>query len=55
MPTYEFTCNACGEQFTRIMSFTERRDAALACPKCGSDEIEQRFTAISVKTDKKTW
>jgi putative FmdB family regulatory protein len=55
MPTYEFTCNACSEQFSQIMSFTERADTTLTCPKCGSEEIEQRFTAISVKTDKKTW
>ena len=55
MPTYEFTCNTCGEQFVKVMSFTERAEMSLVCPKCGSERIEQRFTAVSVKTDKKTW
>jgi putative FmdB family regulatory protein len=55
MPTYEFTCNSCGEQFTKAMSFAERAETSLVCPKCGSEKIEQQFTAVSVKTDKKTW
>ncbi len=55
MPTYEFRCTACEKVFTKIMSFAARTSEPIACPHCGSKEIEQTYTAVSVKTGKKTW
>lgn len=55
MPTYEFTCSACGKDFTLTLSIAARANASLACPACGSKGVEQNYTAVSVKTGKKTW
>lgn len=55
MPTYEFHCNACGKDFTNILSVSERTSRTITCPACGSKDVEQKYTSISVKTGKKTW
>jgi len=55
MPTYEFHCNACGKDFTTIMTFAARRDETVKCPECASSDVEQAYTSVSVKTGKKTW
>lgn len=55
MPTYEFHCSACGKDFSTILSIAERGTGTIACPACGSNEVEQQYTAVSVKTGKKTW
>jgi putative FmdB family regulatory protein len=33
MPTYDYSCAACGHRFERFESIND--DAAKACPKCG--------------------
>ena len=40
MPTYDYLCAKCGEEFSRIMSFREREETKVTCPKCKSDEVE---------------
>ncbi len=55
MPTYEFRCKACGAEFTKILTMAERSAGDISCPKCESMEVDQVFSGISVKTDKKTW
>ncbi|MCU0610725.1 MAG: zinc ribbon domain-containing protein [Candidatus Eisenbacteria bacterium] len=55
MPTYEFHCTACGKEFTTILSISARGEESIACPHCGSKRVEQQYTAVSVKTGKKTW
>lgn len=55
MPTYEFHCIACGKDFTTILSIAQRGEQTIVCPACGAKEVEQRYTAVSVKTGKKTW
>lgn len=37
MPIYEFVCQACGNEFEQILSFSETRTPA--CSKCGSDQV----------------
>ena len=43
MPTYEYECGACGHQFEKYQSMTEK--PVKKCPECGKD----------VKTAKKSW
>jgi putative FmdB family regulatory protein len=48
MPMYEFTCRACGHPFEKKLRMSQVGDA-LACPNCGSDETQRRFsTAVAV-------
>ena len=44
MPTYEYVCVKCGEQFVRIMSLKEYEAGQVACPKC--DRVCQEMAMI---------
>jgi putative FmdB family regulatory protein len=39
MPTYEYECGACGHQFEKYQSMTEK--AIKKCPKCGKAKVER--------------
>lgn len=54
MPTYEYTCTACGKKFTLIMTFSERDSARVGCPKCKSRKVTQRFTSVYTQTSRKS-
>ena len=43
MPIYEFDCRECGARFEELV----RAGAGAACPTCGSDDVERRFSPIS--------
>jgi putative FmdB family regulatory protein len=53
MPTYEFVCVKCGEEFVRVMSITEYASAKPACPKCGGD-AKQQMSEFIAKTSRKS-
>lgn len=46
MPTYDFKCQGCGNNFTVSVSMAEKDN--VTCPDCGSKEIKQRFNKINV-------
>ncbi len=46
MPTYEFKCTKCGQEFTRFMSLKERDAGQVACPKCNSPEVQQLISKV---------
>jgi putative FmdB family regulatory protein len=58
MPEYEFQCTQCGKEFIVEESIKEyeeheeKHDEA-RCPKCGSTNVERRFSAVFVKTSRK--
>jgi len=61
MPQYEFFCNACQKAFSKILTITEHEQEnteheqeKIACPHCGSKNIEQRWSAFSAVTSKKS-
>jgi putative FmdB family regulatory protein len=54
MPTYEYRCADCGKTFTRNASMAEHDSARPACPKCGGQNVRQSFSAVYVKTSKKS-
>jgi putative FmdB family regulatory protein len=56
MPTYEYRCDKCGKDFTRIESIAThgRKKAACPNPKCKSTSVSQVFTPFYAKTVKKS-
>jgi len=54
MPTYEYSCNACGKKFTLIMGIAAHEKKRPKCPKCGSGSVAQRFSGFFSKTSRKS-
>ncbi len=54
MPQYNYYCQACQKEFTRIMTLREYEQGRVACPHCGSDKVEQRWAAFFAVTSKKS-
>ncbi|UCF40442.1 MAG: zinc ribbon domain-containing protein [Gemmatimonadota bacterium] len=54
MPTYEYRCEKCGEQFSRMESISQHGRKRPACPKCKSVKITQMLSSFYAKTAKKT-
>ena len=54
MPTYEYLCGKCGEQFVRIMSIKEYEAGQVACPKCNAAEVKQQMSQFIPKTSRKS-
>jgi putative FmdB family regulatory protein len=54
MPHYEFVCNACKKTFSKILTIAEHDAEKTTCPHCSSREVEQRWSAFSAVTSKKS-
>jgi putative FmdB family regulatory protein len=54
MPTYEFRCLECAETFEHAATMSERDTARPRCPGCGSEKVEQVFSAFFAKTSRKS-
>ena len=54
MPTYEYTCLKCGEQFTRILSLKEFEAGQVTCPKCNTAEVKQQMSQFTAQTSRKS-
>jgi putative FmdB family regulatory protein len=54
MATYEYRCQACREEFTRVERISEHASSPPACPKCGSSEVRQLLRSINVQTSRKS-
>jgi putative FmdB family regulatory protein len=54
MPQYEFFCNACKKTFSRILTIVRHEKEKIACPHCGGKNVEQRWSAFSAITSKKS-
>jgi putative FmdB family regulatory protein len=54
MPTYEFVCVKCGEEFVSVMSIKEYEAGRISCPKCKSTEVKQQLTQFIPKTSRKS-
>ena len=55
MPTYEFTCDKCSNQFSLILSLREyeKDRERIRCPKCKSKRVTQALSSFIAKTTKK--
>ena len=54
MPHYEFFCHACKKLFSKILSLADYEKGRVVCPHCGSKKVEQRWSAFTVITSKKS-
>ena len=55
MPTYEYVCEDCKEEFTAIQSISEHAASKPVCPKCKKDEkVKQCISIFTVKTSRKS-
>ncbi len=54
MPQYEYSCRACQKQFSKVLTLAEHDKAEVACPHCGSKDVEQRWAAFFAVTSKKS-
>jgi putative FmdB family regulatory protein len=54
MPHYEFFCLFSKKSFSKILTIAEHANERTACPYCGSQEVEQRWSAFTVITPKKS-
>ncbi len=59
MPHYEFFCHECKKLFAKILSLVDYEEGEVLCPHClcphcGSKDVEQRWSAFSTITSKKS-
>ena len=54
MPTYDYICEDCGREFSRVESMAKHRRAPVACPACHSQKVERLFTPFYAKTIRKS-
>ena len=52
MPHYEFFCHNCKKIFSRIL-LVDYKEGKVACPHCGSKEVEQCCSVFAPITSKK--
>ena len=53
MPTYEYRCEGCDNEFEIARTMSAREDAESSCPACGSENVRRAFGA-SVQPSSKT-
>ena len=54
MPLCEFYCRACKKSFAQVLKLVDYEEGDVLCPHCGSREVEQRWSAFSDTTAKKS-
>jgi len=54
MPTYEYLCKDCHDRFEKSLTIRAHDKDEIACPKCGSTNVEQEYTAFYAITSKKS-
>jgi len=54
MPHYEFFCHTCKKSFLKTLTIARHEKEKIACPHCGSKNVEQRWSAFSTITSKKS-
>jgi putative FmdB family regulatory protein len=54
MPMYDFVCRKCGKEFAEIMPVSELDKRQVACPACGSTDVQHIVTSVHTITKKKS-
>ncbi len=49
MPIYEYVCEACGQEFEKMVRFSDV-DSAPVCPVCGSKETHKQISRVAANT-----
>ena len=54
MPTYDYHCRACLENFSRREKIADHDADAVTCPKCGSTDVERVIGGFYARTPRKS-
>jgi len=54
MPLYEYVCNDCKKEFSRVLTLKEYEAGQFVCPHCQSKNVEQRPATFYAVTSKKS-
>jgi putative FmdB family regulatory protein len=54
MPRDEFLCLNCKKHFSKTLSLIDCEEGEVLCPRCGSKEVEQCWSAFNAITSKKS-
>ena len=54
MPVYDYVCKDCQKSFELVLTLGEHDNREIACPKCGSKNVEQDAVAFYAVTSKKS-
>ena len=54
VPNYDFYCHACKKTFSKVLTIARHDKEKIACPRCGSKNVEQRWAAFYAVTSKKS-
>jgi putative FmdB family regulatory protein len=46
MPAYDYICHDCDKPFETVLTLKEPDKDKIACPHCGSTNVEQEVTAF---------
>lgn len=46
MPLYEYHCNECGEEFEKMVRFSEA-DRSPLCPQCQSSDTKKKISSFA--------
>jgi putative FmdB family regulatory protein len=46
MPLYEYQCNTCGEEFEKMVRFSEA-ELTPACPACQGEDTRKKISAFA--------
>lgn len=54
MPAYDYRCLKCNETFTIYISWKEKTQEPVKCPKCGNTEVQKIYSPFYAVTSKKS-
>jgi len=54
MPVYDYVCKDCHKSFEKVLTLVEHDKKPIACPHCGSKNVEQEAAAFFAVTSKKS-
>jgi putative FmdB family regulatory protein len=50
MPIYEYSCEACGNKFEKLVRRTEEAMES-GCPSCGDKHLQQQYSTFAVRAN----
>ncbi len=54
MPTYEYRCEKCANEFSVTMTMAEHDRKKVKCPACKSSSVVQQYSTFYAKTSRKS-
>ena len=54
MPLYEYICQDCKKEFSRVLTLAEYERGEVECPHCKSKKVEQKPVTFYAVTSKKS-